>query len=723
MVTRHTVATVACSHCRLAALKLFANSTNALPAIRTSPLQYRPRLVTRIPIRSFSSRLSQNEISNSTVSTEADQERDDTLDDQSHETTTGSTSLNSTPWYLQVEPPRHVATIEPPPLPEVPSESPEIIGSLLKYVSEELGLDELELLDLRELDPPAALGPNLFMLFGTARSERHLNVSSGRLLRWLRAKHHIWAHADGLLGPNERKTKLRRKAKKAKLLGGVEDTDDGIRTGWICVNLGTIGFGKEESAVVAGDGRVAGFGAAQDGSTIVVQIMTESRRAEMGLEALWKRSLGQPVDSVVKSEHKPVESDHRPIKSEHRPIKSEHRPVKPQHRRPKSDVKDMEGLHPLEKAILASSRRNTTSGNNPFNDTSRGTPFEQTRFYSTQRTIGDEAPVIKSLSNIESEHALEQSLQFDVHQKSNILSLLEARLDHPSVISTSDEGRSFSKSFLRLSQLACQGLRPSETWGFRLAVHTKACELGVDNFTEFPNDVRQLFEEMCLHGIIFTRQQCLQLLTCIYNSDIGGFDEQTKLALRLLKTVQQRGQPVLASDIIVTIIEAAARSYKRSASQDYVKLMERLEDVLVQADLSQLEEPQIMRLMKAYIEIGDWKRFRNVWGIPARHLRPRSAAMYIHAYDLASATGSHAVCRAMLRLCFQEMLSENPPVLPRGMVLEGIKKCIDIADKTAQEIFEAILKNPHAHETRRGKEFVRLLNSIHLINITSGRQA
>ncbi|KAI2779126.1 hypothetical protein F4815DRAFT_204916 [Daldinia loculata] len=721
MVTRHAVATVACSHCRLAALKLFACSTNTLPTIRPSPLQCRQRLVTVMPIRPFSSLLSQNDISNSAASTEAGQEEDDIVEDQGYETTTGSTSLNSTPWYLQVEPPRHVATIEPPPLPEVPSDSPEIIGSLLKYVSEELGLDELSLLDLRELDPPAALGPNLFMLFGTARSERHLNVSSGRLLRWLRAKHHIWAHADGLLGPNERKTKLRRIAKRAKLLGGVQDTDDGIRTGWICVNLGTIDHGKEESAVIAGDGRVAGFGAAQDGSTIVVQIMTESRRAEMGLEALWKRSIGQPVDIVVKSEDKPVEPSHRPIKSEHRSIKPEHRPVKSQHRRPKSDVKDMEDLHPLEKAILASSRRHSTSGNNHFNDTSKKTPFEQARFYSTQRTIGDEAPVIKSLFNIESEQALEQSLRFDVHQKSSILSLLEARLDHPSVISTSDEGRSFSKSFLRLSQLACQGLHPSETWGFRLAVHTKACELGMNNTTGLPNDVWQLVEQMCLHGILFTRQQCLQLLTCIYSSDIGGLDEQTTLALRLLKTVQQRGQPVLASDIIVTIIEAAARSYKRSASRDYVQLMERLENVLVQADLSQLEEPQIMRLMKVYIEIGDWKRFRNVWGIPARNLRPRSAAMYIHAYDLASATGSHSVCRAMLRWCFQEMLSEDPPVLPRGIVLEAIKRCIDIADRTAQEIFMSILKNPHSHETRRGKEFVRLLNSIHLINLTGGR--
>ncbi|KAI1470701.1 uncharacterized protein F4812DRAFT_418706 [Daldinia caldariorum] len=722
MVTRHAVTTVACSQCRLAALKLFVCSTNTLPTIRPNPFQYRQRLVSRIPIRSFSSLPSQNESSSSTASTETSHEKDDILDDrhdrhdqhdqhdQTHETTTGDTSLTATPWYLQVEPPRQIATIEPPPLPEVPSDSPEIIGSLLKYASEELGLDDLSLLDLRELDPPAALGPNLFMLFGTARSERHLNVSSGRLLRWLRAKHHIWANADGLLGPNERKTKLRRKAKRAKLLGGVEDTDDGIKTGWICVNLGTIGYGKEESAVFAGDGRVAGFGAAQNGSTIVVQIMTESRRVEMDLESLWKRSLSRSVGTIVESEHKPVESTKRP--------------VKPQTRRPKPEVENMEDLHPLEKAILASSRRHTTSGNSHFNDTSRRTPFEQARFYSTVQTAHNKTPMENPLLHITSKDALEQSLKFDFHQKNRILSLLEAGLDNPSVVSTSEYKTSFSNSFLTLSQLACQSLRPSQTWGFRLAVHAKACELRMADFTGLPTNAQQLVEEMCLYGIPFTRQQCLQLLACIYSSDINGLNERTRLALNLLKTVQQRGQPVLASDIIVTIIEATARYYKKTASQDCLKLIERLEDALVQADLSQLEEPQIMRLMEAYADIRDWKGFQNAWRIPARHLRPRSAAMYIHAYNLASSTGSPLVCKMMLRLCFQEMLSEDPPVLPRDKVLTAVHKCIHIADRTAHQNFGQMLKNPGVHGSRGVvKEFVRLLWSIHVINLNSGQGA
>ena len=41
---------------------------------------------------------------------------------------------------FQVEPPTHVATLEPPPLPEIPPDAPPLIDSLLKYASEEGGL-------------------------------------------------------------------------------------------------------------------------------------------------------------------------------------------------------------------------------------------------------------------------------------------------------------------------------------------------------------------------------------------------------------------------------------------------------------------------------------------------------------------------------------------------------------------------------------------------------
>ncbi|KAI6370582.1 hypothetical protein MCOR25_004125 [Pyricularia grisea] len=200
---------------------------------------------------------------------------------------------DATPWYLEVEPPRHPTLVPHDiPLPPTPADSPALVGPLIKFVAEDLGVDDFSVLDLRTLEPPPALGPKLIMMFGTARSERHLHVSADRLVRWLRG-HGISAHADGLLGRNELKTKMRRRARKAKLMGDTawDKGDDGISTGWICVNLGTIGWKpmapEDEVVRTDAEGRVTGFGTPIEGTTLVVQLMTEGKREELGLERLW----------------------------------------------------------------------------------------------------------------------------------------------------------------------------------------------------------------------------------------------------------------------------------------------------------------------------------------------------------------------------------------------------------------------------------------------------
>ncbi|KAI1334866.1 hypothetical protein F5Y15DRAFT_265599 [Xylariaceae sp. FL0016] len=332
------VAVAGCSICRSALLNIFTTSLRTTPLRRAALPQTALRPFPQPPVRCFSSFQRLDTASNQTKTSGRERQHVETQEylDVNDRNAPESQS-DEVPWYLQVDPPRHVAAMEPPPLPEIPVDSPPLIGALLEYAAEEMGLDDLKLLDLRELDPPPALGANLFMFFGTARTERHLNVSAGRLVRWLRTQHRIYADADGLLGPNERKLKLRRKARKAKLLGtmGTDDADDGIRTGWICVNLGNVGRVSDEAPVVAEDGRVAGFGVAQSGSTVVFQIMTESRRAELGLETLWETALKPRRDQTAKLQD---------------PI-----------RRPT----DNEDLHPLEKAIRSSNSHNISSSLTP----------------------------------------------------------------------------------------------------------------------------------------------------------------------------------------------------------------------------------------------------------------------------------------------------------------------------------------------------------------------
>jgi hypothetical protein len=236
---------------------------------------------------------------------------EETLPLESQDTATES----HVPWYLQSQQEEQV--VESPmahrqKLPDLPDYAPELLQPLLQHVSVELGMDDLTLLDLRQLDPPPALGSNLLMIIGTARSEKHLHVSADRLCRWLRTEYKMKPYADGLLGRNELKLKIRRKVKRARLMSAVGssatgrgDLDDGIRTGWVCVNVGRVEGGElpeSQSKLQRAEGMV-GFGAHTTGSNIVVQMLTEEKRAEVDLEKLWSGI----VNRAQKAKDKEVE--------------------------------------------------------------------------------------------------------------------------------------------------------------------------------------------------------------------------------------------------------------------------------------------------------------------------------------------------------------------------------------------------------------------------------
>lgn len=131
----------------------------------------------------------------------------------------GSKPTAGLPWYLQVQTPQisRSPLYERQQLPELPPDPPPVLQPMLEHISVDLGLDDLSLLDLRNLDPPPALGSNLMMIIGTARSEKHLHVSADRFCRWLRTTHRLTPYADGLLGRGELKLKMRRKNRRNRV--------------------------------------------------------------------------------------------------------------------------------------------------------------------------------------------------------------------------------------------------------------------------------------------------------------------------------------------------------------------------------------------------------------------------------------------------------------------------------------------------------------------------
>ncbi|KAK4125648.1 hypothetical protein N657DRAFT_654250 [Parathielavia appendiculata] len=298
MASASTLRAVRCSTCSASTLRLFIGNFADVQGRESVTISKSRRFAPTAAAAFSTFRPTPRWFGSPALEESAKQQRDD--DDQDADASSQTTS-SDVPWYLQVEPPRHPTLIhEPAPLPEVPDGAPKLMEPLLKYVADELGLDDLSLLDLREMDPPPALGPDLLMLFGTARSERHLHVSADRLVRWLRGRG-IAATADGLLGRNELKIKLRRLARKAKLLGNsgvMRGGDDGISTGWVCVNLGLVGGSHQEVEMVDEQGRQMGFGVPRTGSTIVVQLLTEPRRDDLDLESFWRDMLQKSLSKT-----------------------------------------------------------------------------------------------------------------------------------------------------------------------------------------------------------------------------------------------------------------------------------------------------------------------------------------------------------------------------------------------------------------------------------------
>lgn len=290
-----------CNNCRLALLKAFISSSgfHARPNVRPRYIKIGARNSEQL--KSFGtstashSDVVQEQSSDSPIIEETSGQGTEQIPTEEHD---DPETASSTPWYLQVEPPKRASNplLERQRLPQLPPDPPPLLGPMLEYVSIDLGLDDLTLFDLRDVDPPPALGANLLMIIGTARSEKHLHISADRFCRWLKVTQKLSPYADGLLGRGEMKLKLKRKARRARLLSkvGVSETgnaDDGLRTGWICVNVGIIQDGRDIDGSLGHQEAYVGFGREPGRAKVVVQMLTQEKREELDLEDLWGKML------------------------------------------------------------------------------------------------------------------------------------------------------------------------------------------------------------------------------------------------------------------------------------------------------------------------------------------------------------------------------------------------------------------------------------------------
>ena len=79
------------------------------------------------------------------------------------------------------------------------------------------------------------------------------------------------------------------------------EVEEGMRTGWVCVNVGRVEGGEVPGRERRMEG-VVGFGPGEVGCGVVVQLLTEERRGEVDLEGLWGESLGRVREGGVVEE-------------------------------------------------------------------------------------------------------------------------------------------------------------------------------------------------------------------------------------------------------------------------------------------------------------------------------------------------------------------------------------------------------------------------------------
>jgi len=737
MVVTRVLRSSGCASCRLLLLRGFTSVAGPSLRIPHTSSQYQSHPVPK-QSRFYSSQETDTRQENDVIENEEDLVDEELEELEAHEEAGESTEVAAVPWYLQVQSPQR----EPKPLserqkiPELPESPPPILEPLLQQISIDLGLDDLNLLDLRKLDPPPALGANLLMLIGTARSERHLHVSADRLCRWLRSTYKLRPDADGLLGRNELKLKLRRKAKRAKLMGSaaVENGDDGVRTGWVCVDVGVVESAEGEVEEVAEPQEFVGFGRKTDGVRIVVQMLTEEKRQEIELERLWegilRRSGQKDLESGEESTIEPPISEE--ILPESSSVSSKQGPSSG------PTIMGTRGYHTFARKLprfeITKYRRNFSSApvqqyvEQALRDSDPVMAHDSTDQAFQEAPSTPNGDIADTLVGIISAGKFKEALETmqaytaqnpdlpDNEWRPFMLEQLLSRLQSvpkEEALQYLGHGASdySSTPFLTCFYNCLSGYSTPSEVDSRIWLHCFAQALGHEGYSR--SGLMQLFAELKICGAEISEKSFMHLLRGVVQTTEGEshFHGPPKAALEalmdILQTMHARGFPILHENILVELqaLVSPAPNPATPPHEIYTdpvdtcdlpslpmsSVQQRLHQLIIQIDLPCFEEPSRIRLLDLYASQGHWREFWDVWRMAPRHCTPQSPIMYALMFSRVAQAANQKACMNVLRTWVPDMESEEPPVALEGHLAEAVRACLKVADPFLPE---RAAKNP-----------------------------
>ncbi|KAL2044517.1 hypothetical protein N7G274_003222 [Stereocaulon virgatum] len=628
------------------------------------------------------------------------------------------TSATSTPWYLQVDMPQRTSNplLQSQQIPELPPDPPPLLQPMLEHISTDLGLDDLKLYDLRNIDPPPALGANLLMVLGTARSEKHLHVSADRFCRWLKTTHKLSPYADGLMGRGELKLKLRRKARRARLLSNVgssetSNVDDGIRTGWICVDVGTIDDGRAPVETLVGQEGYVGFGEEVGGAKVVIQMLTAEKREELDLEDLWGKM------------------QRRQQRKEERFSRGQAALLTTQEIGPWSSKQERSSSDLL--SSLSSSSKPPIG------------KFDQRRYYHHQSVslgVGPEAflngghrgldelslePDIRPPETSHPERETESTFSStQEHQHSggkghfgdaSKLIALQTLVDHLERLPSQDAIRALGKgagdfdstAFLS-SFYQSYPLFPSvDHWECRLAVVCHGIIIGHPGYSKFhleflTNEMQSSLVE--IPARIFLRLFKTFLTSFAKDAAPLSLSERSVLsAANVLEFMSLHGHDILTEEIRSDLLVATLRVF--SVANDHPKKLSRkaFQNLMYLFDCYLGKPPTVETELRIFHEYADqWglSGIEEYWRFPARYMRPRPRAMYLAMFRRVAQSKYRTFVMRMLRECIPEMHREEPAVQLDADLAQAVMECVLVAEPN--------IKRMAMDESNHEREWVRL---------------
>ena len=598
-------------------------------------------------------------------------------------------SSDSVPWYLQVQPlPTNASALpDRQKMPDLPEDPPPLLQTVLEHLSIEVGLDDLTLIDTRKLDPPPALGANLIMVLGTARSEKHLHVSADRFSRWLRTVHKLSPYADGLLGRNELKLKTRRKARRAKLLSSVGNTesgntDEGIRTSWVCVNVGSIDTGYEaEQQDVNSEGFV-GFGGQSSGVKLVVQMLTEEKREELDLESLWGGFLSRQQRKQAREAEKQLqEANEREVghSSAHSVL-------------PATDpaLFTLSSLRPLVPARIIQPRG--------FHSSSK----LQTAAISTEEWVSeyeglDERTLEPRLSRIEK---IEDDLKSFVSAQSCSFEspaqklMLEAHVrylkslprdDAIEVLGTGSgdiDSTTFLSSFFQSFPLFPE----LSHWQFRHALISYAIDLQHPSY--YRVDLVSLIKEMQSSAISVPVELYESTLRYLAEPDVmtsTGTEglpalsmDSFMMSLEVLSDMDLYACDIFRESTVIPLIRSLTLLRPHDSMEEKQKNegVSRLIRLISRRQIHFSKSSSQYHILHALANAEDWNQFWDYWRGIARHMETRSFLLYALMFRSITNTDHQANCAAALQTWLPELELETPAVFMHGDLARTVMNCL-----------------------------------------------